>query len=120
MTETVQIEKTARKRGAQSTQLRDILEDEIVNGRLKPGERLDEIKLALKNGDSDTLMRSAHSLKGMLSNFQAEDATETAFELEKKGKAENFDGVEAVLEKLTDQITDVDNTLRGFVDQRSD
>ncbi|MCK7510719.1 MAG: Hpt domain-containing protein [Desulfobacterales bacterium] len=31
--------------------------------------------------------RAAHSLKGMLRNFQAEDAAEKAFHLETKGQA---------------------------------
>jgi HPt (histidine-containing phosphotransfer) domain-containing protein len=65
-------------------------------------------------------MRAAHSLKGMLRNFQAEDAADVAFEIEKRGKAENFDGVEADIETLADRIAEVDKTLRDFVQQRPD
>jgi two-component system sensor histidine kinase/response regulator len=81
---------------------------------------LNDINRSFRDGDSDTLMRSAHSLKGMLRNFQAEDAAGIAFELEKKGKAEKFDGVEAVIETLADRIAEVDKTLRDFVQQRSE
>jgi PAS domain S-box-containing protein len=81
---------------------------------------LDELKRAFKEGDSDTLMRSAHSLKGMLRNFQAETAADVAFELEKKGKAEDFDGVQTAIERLTDRIYEVDKTLRGILLQGYD
>jgi HPt (histidine-containing phosphotransfer) domain-containing protein len=65
-------------------------------------------------------MRSAHSLKGMLRNFQAETAADVAFELEKKGKAEDFDGVQTAIERLTDRIYEVDKTLRGILLQGYD
>jgi CheY-like chemotaxis protein/HPt (histidine-containing phosphotransfer) domain-containing protein len=81
---------------------------------------LNDLNRAFRNGDPDTLMRAAHSLKGMLRNFQAEDAADVAFEIEKRGKAENFDGVEADIETLADRIAEVDKTLRDFVQQRPD
>jgi len=80
---------------------------------------LDDLRRAFEQNDSDTLMRAAHSLKGMLKNFQAETAAEVAVELEKKGQAESFDGVPEVIDDLAGQIADVDKTLRGILDQQS-
>ena len=40
------------------------------------------------------------SLKGMLRNFQAEAAAETAFDLEKRGKLGELDGAEQIIEGL--------------------
>jgi hypothetical protein len=56
----------------------------------------------------------------MLKNFQAEDAAEIAFELEGMGKAEKYNGVQAGIEKLADQISQLDNMLRRIVAQRPD
>jgi CheY-like chemotaxis protein len=78
---------------------------------------LDDLHRAFEQSDSDTLMRAAHSLKGMLKNFQAETAAEVAFELEKKGQADSFDGVPEAIDNLSGQVADVDKTLRGILDQ---
>jgi PAS domain S-box-containing protein len=80
---------------------------------------LDNLHHSLKEGDSDTFMRSAHSLKGMLKNFRAETAAEIAFDLEKKGKAADLKGVQADIERLAAQISEVDNTLRNMIEQHS-
>ena len=95
--------------------------EEIVEVFLSDYPRLmDDLRRANKEGDSDLLMRSAHSLKGMLKNFQAESAAEVAFEIEKKGKAENFEGVQTKIENLTDRINEVDKMLRDMVAQQPD
>jgi CheY-like chemotaxis protein len=94
---------------------------EVVDVFLSDYHRLmDDLGRAFEEKDSDTLMRAAHSLKGMLKNFQAEPAAETAYKLEKMGKAENFDGVPAVIEELAGQVAEVDKTLRGILKQQSD
>jgi len=80
--------------------------------------RMDDLNRANSEGDSDLLMRSAHSLKGMLKNFQAESAAEVAFEVEKMAKAENFEDVQTKIEHLTDRITEVDKMLRDIVAQQ--
>ncbi|CAB1061480.1 hypothetical protein D1BOALGB6SA_6253 [Olavius sp. associated proteobacterium Delta 1] len=77
-----------------------------------------DLRRAHTEGDCDSLMRSAHSLKGMLRNFQAEAAAEVAFEIEKKAKAENFENVQINIEQLTDRITEVDKMLRDIVEQQ--
>jgi HPt (histidine-containing phosphotransfer) domain-containing protein len=61
-------------------------------------------------------MRSAHSLKGMLKNFKAETAAEIAFDLEKKGKEADLNGVQTDIESLAAQIAEVDKTLRNMIE----
>ena len=60
VTETAQIEKTARKRGAQSTQLRDILEDEIAEE-----EELPEALPEEKPVDQKTELKTSQQLLGV-------------------------------------------------------
>ena len=76
---------------------------------------LDELRKASQERDSDLLMRAAHSLKGMLKNFQADSAAEVAFELEAKGKSEDFDGVRNQIKTLEKYITKVDQMLRDMI-----
>ena len=80
---------------------------------------LDNLRRSFNEGDCDTFMRSAHSLKGMLKNFRAENAAEVAFDLEKKGKEADLKGVQADIESLAAQIAEVDNTLRNMIEQQT-
>jgi CheY-like chemotaxis protein/HPt (histidine-containing phosphotransfer) domain-containing protein len=77
---------------------------------------LDNLRRAHKDGESDTLMRAAHSLKGMLKNFQADSAAEIAFDLEKKGREDTFDGVPKAIENLAAKVTQLDQTLRSILE----
>jgi HPt (histidine-containing phosphotransfer) domain-containing protein len=91
---------------------------EVVDVFLSDYPRLlDNLRRAHKDSDPDTLMRAAHSLKGMLKNFQAEPAADVAYKLEKKGKEDNFDGVPEAIENLVGQLAALDKTLRGILDQ---
>ncbi len=59
MAQSVMMEQTKGKKVSQASQLRDALEDEIVNGHFKPGQRLDEIKLSERFQVSRTPVREA-------------------------------------------------------------
>jgi two-component system sensor histidine kinase/response regulator len=76
---------------------------------------LEELRKASQERDGDLLMRAAHSLKGMLKNFQADSAAEVAFDLETKGKSQDFDGVRNQIKTLEKQITTVDQMLRDMI-----
>ena len=76
---------------------------------------LDNLRRSCNEGDCDTFMRSAHSLKGMLKNFRADTAAEIAFDLEKKGKEADLNGVQADIESLAAQIAEVDKMLRHMI-----
>jgi len=56
----------------------------------------------------------------MLHNFQADSAAEVAFEIEKKGKSADFDGVPANIDELGKRIAEVHKMLRDLVEQQSD
>ena len=91
---------------------------EVVEVFLSDYPRLmDDLHRAFEEGDGDLLMRSAHSIKGMLKNFHALSAAEVAFEIEKKGKAEEFEGVQTNIEELAQRIAKVDKKLRSIADQ---
>jgi len=79
---------------------------------------LDDLRRAHHEGDSDRLMRAAHSLKGMFKNFQGESAAAIAFKLEKKGKEDTFDGVPESIENLAEQATQLDKTLRAILNKK--
>ena len=81
---------------------------------------IDDLSRADEEGDSELLLRAAHSLKGMLRNFKADSAAEVAFDIEKKGKAGNFNGVPEQIKILRDRIGEVDRMLRGIIEQYSD
>jgi two-component system sensor histidine kinase/response regulator len=91
---------------------------EVVEVFLADYSRLmNDLLRASKEKDGDLLMRSAHSLKGMLNNFQADSAAEVAFALEKKGKSEDFDGVQANIEALEERINEVAKRLRDMIEK---
>jgi PAS domain S-box-containing protein len=79
---------------------------------------IDNLQQSFEEGDCDTFMRSAHSLKGMLKNFRAETAAEIAFDLEKKGKATDLQGVRADIDRLAAHISEVDKTLRNMIKEQ--
>ncbi|MCP4134185.1 MAG: Hpt domain-containing protein [bacterium] len=65
---------------------------------------LDNIGAAIKSNDSEALRKTAHTLKGAVSNFSAAKAFEAAFSLEKIGKAGELDEAEAIYETLKNEI----------------
>ena len=73
------------------------------------------LRKALKAADTETFSRNAHSLKGMLRNFQAEAAADIAFDLEKKGKQGELDGTDQIIDRLADQLDEVAQNLKQMV-----
>jgi CheY-like chemotaxis protein len=78
-------------------------------------QMITELRKSADEQDAETLSRTAHSLKGMLRNFKAESAADTALELEKMGKADDLQNVEPLIEKLEAQIAAVDQSLKDLV-----
>jgi len=69
--------------------------------------------------DAKTFKRTAHSLKGMLRNFQAESAAETAFELEQIGNQGKLDGADQIVDSLARQLDDVAQKLKQVIKKLS-
>jgi HPt (histidine-containing phosphotransfer) domain-containing protein len=61
---------------------------------------LSELREAVKARDPKRVERSAHGLKGSVSNFGARLAVEAAFQLESMGRAQKLVEVEQVLRSL--------------------
>jgi HPt (histidine-containing phosphotransfer) domain-containing protein len=61
---------------------------------------LTELRAAVETGDARRLERSAHGLKGSVSNFGARPAVDAAFQLEAMGRAQHLVEVEQVLHTL--------------------
>jgi two-component system sensor histidine kinase/response regulator len=82
-------------------------------------QMLETLRTSLKALDAQTFSRTAHSLKGMLRNFQAEAAADTAFDLEKKGKQGELDGTDQILENLAAQLEEVAQKLKQLIQEVS-
>ena len=78
-------------------------------------QMLASLRESLKTTDAKTFSRTAHSLKGMLRNFQAEVAAGTAFDLEEKGKQGELDGSDQIIDRLAGQLDEVAQNLEQLV-----
>ncbi len=61
---------------------------------------LNELRDAVRTGDAKRVERTAHGLKGSVSNFGARPAVDAAFQLETMGRAQKLVEVEQVLRTL--------------------
>ena len=75
---------------------------------------MDEVRRATAAGDAQALGRSAHTLKGMISNFCASESQASAFELERLGKSGDLSAAPAVLGKLEAQLESLIAALTEF------
>jgi HPt (histidine-containing phosphotransfer) domain-containing protein len=76
---------------------------------------LDSLRNTLQSSDAKTLTRTAHSLKGMLRNFQAEGAADTAYALEQMGRQGNLDDADQIVNSLAEQLDQVAQKLQQLV-----
>jgi len=73
------------------------------------------IESAITDQDHEELSRTAHGLKGMLGNFQAEEAVGHAFALESMGKNKTSDGGRRVFERLVREVTSLETALKRLI-----
>jgi HPt (histidine-containing phosphotransfer) domain-containing protein len=78
-------------------------------------QMLDTLRSTLKESDADTMTRTAHSLKGMLRNFKAEAAADTAYTLEKMGRDGVLDDADQIVDSLAEQLDQVGQKLQQLV-----
>jgi HPt (histidine-containing phosphotransfer) domain-containing protein len=74
-----------------------------------------KIEDSINREDSDALRKSAHTLKGAVSNFSAQKAYDAAYELEVAGKDKEFDKVQEKLAVLKSEIAEVINAMKALV-----
>jgi CheY-like chemotaxis protein/HPt (histidine-containing phosphotransfer) domain-containing protein len=82
-------------------------------------QQLAALRRAAEAGDGPVFRRSAHSLKGMLLNFQAEAAAQKALHLEHRGQAGELDGVGDLIDELAADLKRVEEELRALLSRAS-
>ncbi len=75
---------------------------------------LKTIQEALDRGDSDSLTRAAHSLKGLASNFGAEPCVTVLAEIESLSRVGRLDDVRPLLPRATEQATRLSEALQPY------
>jgi len=78
-----------------------------------------KIEDSIKNKNSDALRKSAHTLKGAVSNFSAQKAYDAAYELEVAGKDQMFDNASEKLNSLKSEIAEVINAMKLLASRKS-
>jgi HPt (histidine-containing phosphotransfer) domain-containing protein len=78
-----------------------------------------ELKAAVDSGDAPAIGRTAHTLKGMISNFCSPGIQMLALDVEKAGKADDGTGAAAASAKLEPGLEALIVELVAFVRARS-
>lgn len=78
---------------------------------------LAEIRAAVANGDGPALQRAAHTLKGSVANFGAQEAFEAALRLEMIGQQGDFSEAKAAYTELEAKIAHFEGALRAFQEE---
>lgn len=80
---------------------------------------LNKIKNCIAAGDMEGLRKTAHTLKGAVSNFSAQGAYDAAYELETAGKNGNTDAIEDKLRTLESEIQSVIVDMKSMLEKGS-
>jgi HPt (histidine-containing phosphotransfer) domain-containing protein len=80
---------------------------------------LSKIEDSILKKDSDALRKSAHTLKGAVSNFSAQKAYDAAYELEIAGKDKIFENTSEKFTLLQNAIAEVLNAMKLLVEKGS-
>jgi PAS domain S-box-containing protein len=80
--------------------------------------QIDNLRTSAEREDAAVFRRAAHSLKGMLRNFQAEAAAEKAFSLEIKGQKGDLSGCRPLIEELAEDLKQLEAGLRRLIETK--
>jgi two-component system sensor histidine kinase/response regulator len=80
---------------------------------------MDHVRRATEAGDAPTLYKSAHALKGMISNFCSATAHACALEVEGMGRGGDLTNAPAAVERLREHLEALTDELLEFVRARS-
>ena len=80
----------------------------------KVSEQLVTIREALARGDTETVRREAHSIKGGAAGLTADDLAKVAFELEIKGQSKNLTGADQIVDALETKF----EALRRYIEEK--
>lgn len=76
---------------------------------------LARIEKAIKHGSPSDLEKASHKIKGSMLQFSAHRAANIAIELEASGQAGSMAGTGNLLQKLRQEISEVEQALRAIV-----
>ncbi len=76
---------------------------------------LSVLRRSSESADAPAFMRAAHSLKGMLRNFQSEPAAAKAHVLEQMGQAGDLAGAEPIIAELAAGLSELEQHLRSLL-----
>lgn len=82
------------------------------------GAQLQELRSAIEKEDAELMYRSAHTLKGLVGNFNATPVEELAKALELKGKHKDFSRVAIIFEQLQKQMSPMIEALKKYVQEK--
>ncbi|CAM9903633.1 unnamed protein product, partial [Chrysoparadoxa australica] len=94
----------------------DIFEELVIDYQEQSGDLISQMETSIKNGDSEALRISAHTLKGIVSNFYSEKLRQSAFVLEEAGKNGDFSDTQSFYDEFISLNKMVIEELRAFVD----
>ncbi len=83
--------------------------------RSKSKEYMQEIETAYQNNDFNALEASAHKLKGAVSNFRYDKATDAAANLERKARYKDANDFDSGLADLKQSLDELENILQMLI-----
>jgi HPt (histidine-containing phosphotransfer) domain-containing protein len=97
---------------------RELLQEIVGLFFVEAPKTLSAIRESIARGDSETLERAAHSLKGTVSNFGARSACEAALRLEMAGHGGNLTHAELAYAELEKEIGRLGQALALFREEQ--
>jgi PAS domain S-box-containing protein len=79
--------------------------------------QIQQLRQALADGDAETLMRTAHTIKGAVGNFQAKPAADAAFAVEMIGRESRLPDAPAAVEALEAEMNRLGAELMAFAEE---
>ncbi len=100
-------------------QLKDLMGEDFVielidTYTVETGSLIDQLNVALKNGEAASFGRAAHSIKSSSASLGAISFSQQARELEMMGKANDLSGADDKLAKLITDFVLVKQCLEGL------
>jgi two-component system sensor histidine kinase/response regulator len=77
--------------------------DDFKNGHM---DMLNAVEAAISSDNASELEITAHTLKGVLATFCADDAKEMSFKLEEMGRAGSCDGAKEIYDDLKAEVVE--------------
>jgi len=78
-------------------------------------ELMNKIRSAVSQRDGKALQSAAHRLRGLVGNFDADQTSKSAADLESRGRDGNFDKAEVICEELQRQVDQLTDALSRYI-----